>query len=138
MLDADALAGPWQVKLGGRVHTARPVSVDQVRAWSEAHRAAGTLPDERFRGRLQHAALHRLFRRAFPWRWRYLWRREEDPLWHLWRRPKPVQEEVVADFFGYLGILDRPTIPRTGAASSSSGPSPDGSPPAPAPGSGAT
>ena len=111
MLEADATLTVWQVKLGGRVLNARPVSVDQVRAWSEAHHAAEKLPDSRFGARLQQAAINRLFRHAFPWRWTYFVRPMADPLWHLWRLPRQKREELVADFFVHLGILDPSEAP---------------------------
>jgi hypothetical protein len=131
MLDADALTAPWELKLGGRVHTARPVSTTQVRAWSEAHKAAERLPDPRFEARVKDAALHRLLRRAFPWRWQYLLDREADPLWHFWRRPKEVQEEIVESFFVYRGIFDRQRTPGPKpTASSSRGAAPGTAPPA--------
>jgi hypothetical protein len=127
----------WQVELGGRVYTARPLSVDQVHAWSDAHNAAERLPDERFRRRVQIAALHRLFRRAFPWRWRYLLHPQEDPLWHFWRLGEKERDRVAGDFFVHRGILEPSEVPpRPSKPGSSSAPSPSSGSSSDRPGSG--
>ena len=104
--DADAYRAarePFRLVAGGRIYEARPVSAELVIATRPAL-AAGT-PTHRL------AALRRLLRAAFPWRWAMLWR--GDPVRVFLRLDVATQQEALRRFFRFLGAASSLRAPAT-------------------------
>jgi hypothetical protein len=104
--DADAYRAarePFRLVAGGRIYAARPVSAELVIATRPA------LASETRASRL--AALRRLLRAAFPWRWSMLWR--GDPVRVFLRLDAATQQEALRRFFRYLGAGSTHRAPAT-------------------------
>ena len=83
--------------VGGRSFTASPLSVEQVRAWQDAHDAAEGKADSA----AQERALTALLRLAFPAKWSMLW--TGDPVRLVRQLPAPEMERTMASFFLWCG-----------------------------------
>ena len=108
--DADAYRAarePFRLVAGGRIYEARPVSAELVIATRPAL-AAG----ER---ETRVAALRRLLRAAFPWRWGMLWR--GDPVRVFLRLDAATQQETLRRFFRFLGAGSSHRAPATSGMS---------------------
>jgi hypothetical protein len=92
--DADAFRAarePWRLTIDGATFLARPVSVEQVRAFQDAV-AAGH----------EERAVGSLMRGLFPWRLHYTWRVDRDPVKRFRALDRETQVAALTDFFGYL------------------------------------
>lgn len=111
--DARAFAGAHTVwhftDLAGRDHPARELSAPEALQWFERFRWAGNDQVK------QQSVVSRLWRRLFPWSWRYLvpaWLGGRPDPWRVMMRlPGPAQAEALQSFFGHAGLVT-PT-PRT-------------------------
>ena len=102
LIDADAALAalePFQLTIGGRTYTAKPLS------WPEHQRveqAAAALLE----GKLTEAAFEKTLRlalrAAFPARWRYIIRPSEDPVLQILELTPIVRQAVVNGFFDHL------------------------------------
>lgn len=96
MFDADAwLAAhePWTLKLAGRVHVARPVSILAIQRFQAGIVSAGDNVDR------QRKAIRTVLRVAYPFRVRY-WV-GGDPVKMVMGLDEAARQAVLADFFGW-------------------------------------
>ena len=120
---------PWTIEIGGRVHTAAPVSRREVLAfWAVIERiqAGSAQPLE------EEAALTALLRAAFPKRLSYWW--FGDPVAQILSLDYRVRRRAIQSFFDSLAPVESPSVPGmngTNGSRPSSGAG-SGSPPAPA------
>lgn len=110
--DADAwLAAhrPWSVTLGGREYVSRPVSILEVVAFqTDVQAASGQF-------RRQMGLVRGFLRKAFPWRWRYLW--HGDPVARILALDDEARGAVLADFFESVLARLRRMSPTNGTRS---------------------
>jgi hypothetical protein len=123
--DADAYRAarePWTCRIGGRLHTAQPVSQEALLRFQGGMERAARTQDATLAARVTRA----LWRTAFPWRPSMLWR--GDPVPQLLALEPPAHEAALLDFFAWLGA--RPPAPpaRTTSGSSASSAAPPPSP----------
>lgn len=97
---------PWTILIGGRVHTAAPVSRQQVLAfWAVIGRSkdgTATPQDE-------ENALRTLLRAVFPKRWSYWW--TGDPVRQIMALDFRARQRAIESFFESLAPAPPPSAP---------------------------
>lgn len=90
---------PWFIRLKGRTYEAAPVSVLTVLAFQQEVDAMKASGDTRG----YDAAVERLLREAFPYRWRMLVPWVGDPVRRIMAMGPEAVQEVLRDFFVWTG-----------------------------------
>lgn len=112
-LDLDALRAasePWQLTVGGRTYTARPVSIEQMIAHEAECLGAS--------GAVVMRSRRKLLRIAFPWRPSFWWR--GDPVALICESPPAIHRELIQSFYQSLQSLRSPNGTRATPPSSNS------------------
>jgi hypothetical protein len=103
---------PWSLTVGARTWTARHVSAREVQAYE--HKLAAATDQES----KAVAAVRWILRRAFPWRFSYLFR--GDPVRICLALEPAARREALTDFFAcLLGRNPQPMIPTMNGRKSS-------------------